>query len=108
MIIKQYAGLPTTYAPDIGEVLLARRTPADKFVRAVVLDARRNRQGNVRVRVQWLEDDLDAGAPEVWNGKPRHPVGPIKAGTVGWVVMSMDPLDPRLIMQIDQGSAATG
>lgn len=98
MIIKQYAGLPITYAPDIGEVLLARRTPADKFVRAVALDVKRRRDGAVRVKVQWLEDDSNAGLEDY-----NQPKVPITAGTVGWVVMSMDPTDPRLIMQIDQG-----
>lgn len=103
MIIKQYAGLPITYAPDIGEVLLARRTGVDKFVRAVVLDARRNRAGNVRVKVQWLDDDPDAGAP-----MPYRERVPVKAGDKGVIIVSTDPLDPRLIMQIDQGSAASG
>lgn len=99
MIIRQYAGLPTTYAPDVGEVVLARRTPADKFVRSVVLDVRRRPDGKLRVKVQWLADDDQAGYET-----DRYPKAPIKSGTQGVVIMSTDPLDPRLIMQIDQGS----
>lgn len=102
MIIRAYGGIPITYAPDVGEVVLARRTPADKMVRAVVLDARRNRAGKLRVKLQWLDSDPDAGAPH--NG-PRKP---IVAGTLGWVVADMAPGMPPLIRQIDGGTKAAG
>lgn len=99
MIIRAYGDLPATYAPDIGEVILARRTPADRWLRAVVLTAKRNRAGDVRLKIQWLEDDPHAGAP-----KPGKPKVPIVAGSPGWVIDKRDPTEPRLIQQIDRGS----
>lgn len=91
MIIRAYAGLPRTYAPDVGEVVMARRTPVDQFTRAVVLAARRNKEGGVRVKVQWLADNPDAGA-----SGPK----PIVAGTIGWVVAPG--IGAPLIKQIDE------
>lgn len=93
MIIKPYGDLPRMYAPDVGEVIEARRTPADKYVRAVVLSARRNREGHVRVKLQWMEDDPDAGS------RNR---APIEAGTLGWVIVDDG---PPLIRQINRGTA---
>lgn len=101
MIIKQYGDLPITYAPDIGEVVLARRTPADRFVRAAVLYVRRRPDGKLRIKVQWLEDD-DAAGYEHSN----YHRAPIKANTVGVVIASTSPGDPQLIRQIDRGSSA--
>lgn len=73
MIIKPYAGLPRMYAPDIGEVILARRTPGDKFVKAVVVRAARNKAGNLRLKVHWLADDPAAGAPRL-SSPIRKPI----------------------------------
>jgi C-terminal processing protease CtpA/Prc len=93
MIIRAYDGLPRTYAPDIGEVVEARRTVAEGFVRAVVLDVRRTRGGGLRVKVQWLGNDPLAGVTVR---------APIEAGTVGWVVTKPDMSGSPLIMQIDR------
>lgn len=100
MIIKKYGDLPTAYAPDVGEVIYARRTPVDKWVKAVVLMAHRNRAGNLRIKVQWLGDDPDAGAPTRY--RPRVE---IRAGEHAWVVVDKDPTAPRLVYQYDQGAA---
>lgn len=96
MIIRQYGHLPTTYAPDIGEVVQARRTPGDPLLRAVVLDVKRRRDGALRVKLQWLESNPNAGvlAPS-----------PISEGDRGWVVDHRTPGDPPLIQQVDQGAA---
>lgn len=94
MIIRQYGDYPITYVPDIGEVLYARRTKIEPFLKAIVLLARRRRDGAIRIKVQWLESNPDAGA---WVESP------IVAGTVGWVVSGL-PGAPRMIMQIDRGA----
>jgi hypothetical protein len=80
----------------MGEVVMARRSPVDRFVRAVVLSAHRNKDGHVRIKVQWLEDDPGAGVP---HDRPRKP---IVANETGWVIS--DPAKPPLIKQIDEGS----
>jgi hypothetical protein len=95
MFFKAYGGLPITYAPDIGEVLYARRTPADRWTLAVVLSARRNRAGHVRLKVQWLEDNPDAGSV-----RSDYPRVPIKAHTTG--VLVLDPGKHALVRQVDR------
>jgi hypothetical protein len=97
MIIRQYGDLPTTYAPDIGEVVLARRVPAEPFLRAVVIHVKRRRDGALRIKVQWLDSLEDAG---VWKESP------IVAGGIGWVVQATTPDVPRLIKQIPRGTRA--
>lgn len=97
MIIRGYGDLPPTYAPDIGEVVLAHRSHAAKWLRAVVLFARRRRDGGLRVKVQWLEGD-----PNPVTSEPRH-AAPIAAGDVGWVIHH-PPHAPR-IRQLPVGSA---
>lgn len=97
MIIKPYNGLPRMYAPDVGEVVEARRAPVNSFVKAVVLDARRNPAGNLRVKVQWLEDDPAAGVPD--RGRRRKP---IVAGETGTLIL-VDGALP-LIRQIDKSA----
>lgn len=97
MIIRPYGELPRTYAPDVGEVVEARRTPADKFIKAVVVNVTRNREGALRVRVQWLEDNPDAGAPDKRQRKP------IKALSHGWIVVVNDM--PPLLRQTSGGAA---
>lgn len=96
MIIRQYGDLPTTYAPDIGEVVLARRMRAEPFLRAVVLYVKRRRDGALRIKVQWLESNPDAG---------YAPASPIKAGDQGIIIETLDPTEPRMIQQIDRGAA---
>jgi hypothetical protein len=97
VIIRPYAGLPRTYAPDIGEVVEARRTLSEEFIRAVVLDVKRNREGGLRVRVQWLSSNPQSGVTGSF---------PIEAGTVGWIVTKSDPAEPPMIKQIDRGPAS--
>lgn len=76
MIIKKYGDIPATYAPDVGEVVLARRSGGDnQWVRAAVLNVRRIRSGALQVKVQWLEDEPTAGAAGT----------PIVRNTIGWV-----------------------
>jgi hypothetical protein len=94
VIIRAYGDLPLTYAPDIGEVVEARRTRVEPFTRAVVLFVKRRRDGALRVKLQWLDDLPDAGA---WVESP------IKAGEAGWVVAHQDPTEPPLIRQVSRG-----
>lgn len=94
MIIKSYGDLPTTYAPDIGEVVLARRSRLDPYLRAVVLHVKRRRDRSLRIKLQWLESDPNAG----WRVE-----SPIVAGTTGVVIEPIDPTEPRHIMQVDRG-----
>ncbi len=72
MFIRSYGNLPMMYAPDIGQVLEARRTAVDDWTRAAVVKAHRNRDGHLQVMVQWLEDNDQAGAPD--RGQPRVPI----------------------------------
>lgn len=102
MIIKPHLDIPRTYAPDVGEIIEARRTPADKFIKAAVLDARRNRTGRLRVKLQWLEGDPDAGCPHVSRTRKREP---IVALSVESVVVPPDGAPP-LIRQISRGAAS--
>lgn len=99
MIIRGYAGIPATYSPDLGEVILARRTPIDPWVRAVVVKAWRNSARNLKLKIIWLEDDPHAGAE--WKG---HATRPIKAHTFGWIEIKRGPGVPPLIKQIPKGT----
>ena len=102
MIIRGYKGIPLTYTPDEGEIVLARRTPVDRWVRAVVLYVRRNSLGNLKITVWWLEDDPTAGT------QGRGPEAtPIKADTKGWVELRRGPGVPPLIKQIPKGTPAS-
>ncbi len=98
MMIRPYQGLPRAYTPDVGEVVEARRTPVDRFVRAVVvLRPRRRRDGRIRVRVQWLDSDDQAGVDA-----DEQLRSPIRAGDVGWLIMPDGPGDLPLIRQVDR------
>ena len=99
MIIRGYGGIPLTYAPDVGEVVWARRTPVERWVRAAVLTVRRNKAGNLKITVWWLEDDPDAGSG--YEGKGSKP---IRANTRGWIEIRRGPGVPPLIRQIDGGA----
>lgn len=98
-IIRPYGDLPRMYTPDVGEVVEARRNPADKFVRAVALHSRRKGDGSLRVKVQWLDSDPDAGAPNPGKGRV-----PIVAGAIGLVIMCSTDDRPPLIRQINGGA----
>lgn len=77
MIIRKYKDIPATYAPDVGEIVHARRSGVDeRWVRAVVIYVQRTYAGALKVKVLWLEDDPRAGM----LGKP------IVRNTFGWVV----------------------
>lgn len=82
VLIKAYAERPPMYVPDVGEVLYARRAPVEPWVKAVVLGVRRLKAGRVRLKVQWIESDPQAGVPD-----DDCVAVPIVAGDVGWVLM---------------------
>lgn len=65
-MIRKYRQHPQVFVPDVGEVIMARRTPAETFLRAVVLRVRRLREGHIRVTVEWMEGDPDAGITKPW------------------------------------------
>ena len=96
MIIRGYGKLPPTYAPDIGEVVLAHRSHAAKWLRAVVLFVRRRKDGALRVKVHWLEGD-----PAPASSEPER--SPIAAGDVGWVIHH--PPHAAMIKRLPAGSA---
>ena len=102
MIIKPYSGLPRTYAPDVGEIVEARRTGGDKFVEAVVMSVRRNRDGHLRIRIQWLGDDPNAGVRD----RLQAVKSPVVALTYGWLVHNPGSDAPPLIRQISRGAAS--
>lgn len=81
MMIRKYRQHPQVFVPDIGEVIMARRTPASTFLSAVVLRVRRLRDGDIRVTVQWMESDPDAS---VWTDAP------IEAGDIDRIVFPPD------------------
>jgi hypothetical protein len=101
MIIRGYKGIPTTYAPDVGEVVWARRTPVESWVRAAILTIRRNSKGDLKFTVWWLEDDPDAGSGHEGRGSK-----PIKAHTRGWIEVKRGPGVPPLIKQITKDTPA--
>src|SRR5690554_3439415 len=102
MIIKKYGDLPLTYAPDIGEIVYARRNPIDRWTRAVVVHVRRirtgPREGALRVKLVWLEDNPDGTV--TLRGINKH--RPIVANTVGWVIADQIEGVPPLLMQVDR------
>lgn len=91
MIIRKYRDLPAFYAPDIGEVVDARRSPGDVWTRAYVVRVQRKRGGNVKFTLCWLADD-----PQTVGGKK-----PIVAHTMGYVNAPIDGW-PLLIRQISR------
>jgi len=54
-VIRRYGELPAMFVPDVGEVVLASRSPAGPYLRAVILSARRRASGRIRVDFVWLE-----------------------------------------------------
>lgn len=71
------------YLPAVGDIVEARRTPVDRFVKAVVLWVSVRYSGRLRVHVQWLEDDPDAGVNGMSATGGR---AVIRAGDKGYVV----------------------
>jgi hypothetical protein len=79
-MIRKYAQHPPVFVPDPGEVIHARRSIVDdQFTKAVVTQARRQRDGQIKLTVYWLEDDPKAETP-------------IRKGEPGWIVFH-----PRVI-----------
>lgn len=99
MIIRKYRELPALYLPDVGEIVLARRSGADKYVKAVILTKpRRIPGGKVKFKVQWLESDRSTG------GEGREP---IIQGEVGWIETGADDW-PLKVKQINKGQPLGG
>lgn len=70
----RYTHAKVNYIPERGEIIWARRTPVDRYLRAVVRYRRRIRDGRWKIRVVWLESDHIV--------KP-----PILVATDGWLVL---------------------
>lgn len=85
MIIKAYGDRPAQYAPDAGEIIQARRTALDEFTLAVVEKVWRNRDGHLRLRIVWLDDNPDAHVNDD-RYKPAAKL-PVKAGVVCWLTL---------------------
>lgn len=94
MKIRRYREHPSVFVPDIGEVIRARRSAVDPFLRAVVVRVRRLREGHIRLTVEWLESDPGAGAT-----KPS----PVVAGELGRITFPPE----RMALLIRQDSQAT-
>lgn len=99
VIIKAYGGRPAQYAPDPGEIILARRAAVDKFTLAVVEKAWRNRDGHLRLRIVWLDNDPDAYV----NDDPYRPGARLKVetGERCWLILRNKWGVSPLVRQID-------
>jgi hypothetical protein len=97
-LIRRYGEFPAMFVPDEGEVVLAARSPAGPFVRAVVVKVRRSADDFIRVDLVWLEN-----CPVTPTGKPVH------AGDKGNVYVRRDDRIP-LVRRIPAGQPhpATG
>lgn len=84
MIIRKYGDFPAMQVPDVGEIVKARRSASDTYLRAVVIVVRRMRDGAIKLRVQWLESNPHVGTP-------------IVADTIGWLVQK--PGRPPLVLR---------
>lgn len=94
MIIRKYGDLPVMYTPDVHEVVHARRSVSDKYVRAVVMKIRRRSADLVEFKVCWLETDLAA----VFDDKGS----PVMAGEMG-SVYTHPARQGLLIKRLDKG-----
>lgn len=61
----RYIRVADNYHPDRGEIIWARRTPVDRYLRAVVKTKWKQRDGFTKIHVVWLESDPDADPPVV-------------------------------------------
>lgn len=60
-IIRKYGQYPQVFVPNLGEMVWARKVPGDKWCKAVVIiKPWRTRGGEVRLKVEWREDDPNA------------------------------------------------
>lgn len=55
MYIRRYGEFPGFYVPDVGEVVIASRSPVGPFLRAAVTNVKRASYGAVRIDLVWLE-----------------------------------------------------
>lgn len=99
MLIKKYGEFAAIYAPDVGEVVHARRSIAHNYTRAVVLRVRRVGDGVLEVRVQWLADDPATGSSRT---------KPVMAGDTDLLTTRVDGYPPALIRQITGGGQLSG
>lgn len=81
MIIRKYAQYPMLLVPDVGEIVMARPTRMDPWLKAVIVHVRRRKNGNVSFTLWWLEDYPRPAK----SGEP-----PIKAGQRGWITIHPD------------------
>jgi hypothetical protein len=86
MLIRRYGDLPAMFVPDEGEVVLASRSIAGPFLRAVVIRVRRRKSGAVRIDFEWM-DDYDGPTP--WGGR-------VARGAKGNVYVSADDAVPLI------------
>lgn len=95
-MIRRYGQFPALFVPDEGEVVLASRSPAGPYLRAVVVKVRRALEDRIRVDFVWLEP---------W---PTSPSGKAHtAGEKGHVDIALD--DPLpLIRRVPGGPSTTG
>lgn len=59
-MIRRYGDLPALFVPDVGEVVLAARSPAGPYLRAAVTSVRRRHSGCIRVDFVWLQSSTVA------------------------------------------------
>lgn len=64
----------TNYLPEKGEIIWARRTPVDRYLRAVVKVAWKQRDGCTKIHIVWLESD-------------PVPTPPVVMATDDWLVL---------------------
>lgn len=88
MMIRKYRDIPATYAPDVNELIMARRSVVDGYTKARVVLVRRTRAGRIKIRLQWMEDNPGTRTPIVKD-------------TPGWVEVSNE-WWPPLIQQISK------
>lgn len=84
-MIRRYKQWPAMFVPDVGEVVLAARSPAGPFLRAVVLYTDRRAEDFIRVGFEWLEN-----YPLTPKGKE------VVAGTTGNVYVRRDDRIPLI------------
>lgn len=91
MIIRKYRDIPAYWGPVRGEVIDARLSIANPWVRAVVTRVSRNRARMIRIDFVWL-----AGCD--------GPGSPVVEGTKGHVTVGQDGRPP-LIRRVGRGGA---
>lgn len=81
--IRRYGLFPGFFVPDVGEIVLASRSPAGPFLQAVVVRTERASDNRVRIDVVWMDSSaLSASGTGV------------RAGEKGNLYISTDDLVP--------------